>query len=66
MDVDYKWYLLNLKLTLFLFFHVTRLNNKRDLQKYGQVILDFSYFNNTNEIEKKIVTNPVRIVEINC
>lgn len=39
-----------------------RLNNKQDVQKYGQIILDFSYFNNSNEIEKKIDTNPVRNV----
>ncbi|XP_050425351.1 WASH complex subunit 5 isoform X2 [Adelges cooleyi] len=33
---------------------VYRLNSKSDVQKYGQIILDFSYFNNVNEIEKKI------------
>jgi len=37
-----------------------RLNNKQDLQKYGQIILDFSYFNNSIEVEKKIETNPVK------
>ncbi|XP_001948165.2 WASH complex subunit 5 [Acyrthosiphon pisum] len=36
-----------------------RLNSKQDLQKYGQIILDFSYFNNSVEVEKKIETNPV-------
>lgn len=37
-----------------------RLNSKQDLQKYGQIILDFSYFNNSIEVEKKIETNPVK------
>lgn len=38
---------------------IFRLNNKQDVQKYNQIILDFSYFNNSNEVEKKIETNPV-------
>jgi len=40
-----------------------RLNSKQDLQKYGQIILDFSYFNNSIEVEKKIETNPVKNIE---
>lgn len=40
-----------------------RLNSKQDLQKYGQIILDFSYFNNSIEVEKKIETNPVINIE---
>lgn len=44
----------------FISLFVFRLNTKQDTQKYGQVILDFSYFNSPNEIEKKIETNPVR------
>lgn len=49
---------INFKIDVFDF----RLNNKQDVQKYGQIILDFSYFNNANEIEKKIDMNPVRNV----
>lgn len=41
-----------------------RFNNKHDIQKYGQIILEFSYFNNPDEIEKKIETNPVRNIEL--
>lgn len=41
-----------------------RLNSKQDLQKYGQIILDFSYFNNSIEVEKKIETNPVINIEL--
>lgn len=47
---------LNFKIIIFDF----RLNNKQDIQKYGQIVLDFSYFNNSSEIEKKIDINPVR------
>jgi len=43
-----------------------RLNSKQDLQKYGQIILDFSYFNNSVEVEKKIETNPVKILNLYC
>lgn len=37
-----------------------RLKNKQELQKYGKIILDFSYFDNTIEIENQIEANPVR------
>jgi len=47
-----------------MFLYDFRLNNKQDLQKYGQIILDFSYFNNSSEIEKKVETNPVRYIYI--
>ncbi|KAL1129465.1 hypothetical protein AAG570_013991 [Ranatra chinensis] len=34
--------------------HIFRLEKKQDQQKYGELILDFSYFNSSDEYDKKI------------
>lgn len=40
-----------------------RLDNKGDLQKYGDLISDFAYFKDSESFEKKIDNDPVRIRE---
>lgn len=39
---------------------VFRLENKNDVQKYNDVLCDFSYFKMTDYYENKIESNPVR------
>lgn len=65
--IQYKIKILNISKIILINkinFHWFRLNNKEDEQKYGKIILDYSYFNDPTEYEKIINTNPVRHVEL--
>ena len=39
---------------------VFKLDNKQEQLKYGELLCDFSYFNNTDFFEHKIINKPVR------
>jgi len=40
-----------------------RLETKKDQQKYGEIISDFSYFKTSDEFDQKIENNPVRTID---
>jgi hypothetical protein len=40
-------------------FIIFRLETKQDLQKYGEIISDFSYFKMSDEFDRKIDNNSV-------